>query len=242
MRSSGLFAPASCWSAPRCHSPLFAPGSQMQSIQAGRRPFLLLLTPPRRVIQSRQSQLSVSPPKNRPRAWSGFQAASSRWVATTLERCPTAAPMPCPMRGRSTGYPSTASGWIEVEVTNQQYAAFVKATGYVTVAERTPRAEDFPGAPPENLVAGSVVFSPPQQAVPLDNHYQWWSYVKGASWRHPEGPKSTIENRDDYPVTQIAYEDAEAYREVGRQAASDRKRMGVCGARGAFRKDVCLGR
>jgi formylglycine-generating enzyme len=102
--------------------------------------------------------------------------------------------------------------WIDrVEVTNKQYAAFVKATGYVTVAERTPKAEDFPGAPAENLVAGSVVFSPPSQAVPLDNHYQWWSYLKGASWRHPEGPKSSIENRDDYPVTQIAFEDAEAY-------------------------------
>jgi formylglycine-generating enzyme required for sulfatase activity len=102
--------------------------------------------------------------------------------------------------------------WMDrVEVTNKQYAAFVKATGYVTVAERTPKAEDFPGAPPENLVAGSVVFTPPPQAVPLDNHYQWWSYVKGASWRHPEGPKSSIEKRDDYPVVHIAYEDAEAY-------------------------------
>ena len=67
----------------------------------------------------------------------------------------------------------------ETEVTNEQFAAFVKATGYVTVAERTPRAEDFPGAPPENLVAGSVVFTPPAAPVPLDNHFQWWSYVQG---------------------------------------------------------------
>jgi formylglycine-generating enzyme required for sulfatase activity len=102
--------------------------------------------------------------------------------------------------------------WMDrVELTNKQYAAFVKATGYVTVAERTPKAEDFPGAPPENLVAGSVVFTPPPQAVALDNHYQWWSYVKGASWQHPEGPQSTVENRDDYPVTHIAYADAEAF-------------------------------
>jgi len=102
--------------------------------------------------------------------------------------------------------------WMDrVEVTNRQYAAFVKATGYITVAERTPKAEDFPGAPPENLVAGSVVFSPPRESVPLDDHYRWWSYVKGANWRHPEGPQSSVEKRDDYPVTHIAYEDAEAF-------------------------------
>ena len=93
----------------------------------------------------------------------------------------------------------------------EQFAAFVEATGYVTVAERTPTAAEFPGAPPENLVAGSMVFTPPPQPVPLDNHYRWWSYVKGANWRHPTGPDSSIEGRDEYPVVQIAYEDAEAY-------------------------------
>ena len=97
------------------------------------------------------------------------------------------------------------------EVTNQQFAAFVAATNYQTVAERTPKAEDFPTAPPENLVAGSVVFTPPEKPVPLNNHYQWWSYVHGANWRHPTGPQSTVEGREKYPVVQIAYEDAEAY-------------------------------
>jgi formylglycine-generating enzyme required for sulfatase activity len=96
-------------------------------------------------------------------------------------------------------------------VTNQQFQAFVRATGYVTVAERKPRAEDFPGAPPENLVAGSVVFTPPDHAVPLDNHLRWWNYVKGANWRHPLGPDSSIVGKDQYPVLHIAYEDAEAY-------------------------------
>jgi formylglycine-generating enzyme required for sulfatase activity len=99
----------------------------------------------------------------------------------------------------------------ETEVTNEQFAAFVKATGYVTVAERTPRAEDFPGAPPENLVAGSVVFTPPANAVPLDNHFQWWSYVKGANWRHPEGPQTGVEKRGRYPVVHVAWADAQAY-------------------------------
>lgn len=102
--------------------------------------------------------------------------------------------------------------WMDrTEVTNAQFAAFVQATGYVTVAERAPRAEDFPAAPPENLVAGSVVFSPPHHALKLDNHFQWWSYVKGANWRHPLGPASDLKGREQYPVVHIAYEDAAAY-------------------------------
>jgi formylglycine-generating enzyme required for sulfatase activity len=102
--------------------------------------------------------------------------------------------------------------WMDrTEVTNSQFAAFVAATGYQTVAERTPRAEDFPDAPPENLVAGSVVFSPPDAAVPLDNHLRWWRYVHGADWRHPTGPGSSIDGREGEPVVQVAFEDAEAY-------------------------------
>jgi formylglycine-generating enzyme len=97
------------------------------------------------------------------------------------------------------------------DVTNAEFAEFVKATGYVTVAERKPRLEDFPGAPPENLFAGGVVFSPPDHAVPLNNHLQWWSYVKGANWRHPSGPRSDIRGKGDYPVVQVAYEDATTY-------------------------------
>ena len=102
--------------------------------------------------------------------------------------------------------------WMDrTEVTNDQFAAFVAATGYVTVAERTPRAEDFPGAPRELLVAGSLVFSPPDRAVPLDNELRWWTYTKGANWRHPLGPASSIVGMGDYPVVHVAYEDAEAY-------------------------------
>jgi formylglycine-generating enzyme len=110
-----------------------------------------------------------------------------------------------------------AGFWIDThEVTNAQFAAFVKATGYRTVAERPPRPEDFPGAPPENLVAGSIVFAPPTQPVPLRDgsggaHLRWWSYVPGASWRHPGGPETSIEGHDDDPVVHVAYEDAEAY-------------------------------
>ncbi|HEX3375064.1 MAG TPA: formylglycine-generating enzyme family protein [Edaphobacter sp.] len=99
----------------------------------------------------------------------------------------------------------------KTDVTNSEFAKFVKATGYVTVAERKPRPEDYPNAPPENLVAGSVVFSPPDHPVSLNNHFQWWSYIPGADWRHPEGPASNIKGKDNYPVVQVAYEDATAY-------------------------------
>jgi formylglycine-generating enzyme required for sulfatase activity len=102
--------------------------------------------------------------------------------------------------------------WMDkTDVTNEEFARFVRATKYVTVAERKPKAEDFPGAPPENLVPGAVVFSPPDHPVPLNDYYQWWSYVRGASWRHPTGPKSNVKGREDYPVVNVAYEDAEAY-------------------------------
>ena len=102
--------------------------------------------------------------------------------------------------------------WMDkTEVTNEEFARFIDATGYRTVAERKPRAEDFPGAPPENLIEGAVVFTPPSHLVELNNHLQWWSYVHGANWRHPEGPASDIGNRMNHPVVEIAYEDALAY-------------------------------
>jgi sulfatase modifying factor 1 len=96
-------------------------------------------------------------------------------------------------------------------VTNQQFRAFVEATGHVTSAERAPRAEDYPGAQPELLVPASVVFRKPQRPVDLRNHYNWWAYVPGADWRHPFGPASSIADKDDHPVVHIAYEDADAY-------------------------------
>jgi len=102
--------------------------------------------------------------------------------------------------------------WMDTtEVANEQFARFVKTTGYVTVAERKPRREDYPQALPDKLVAGSVVFSPPNHPVELDNHFRWWSYVPGANWRHPEGPGSEIKHRMNHPVVHIAYEDALAY-------------------------------
>lgn len=102
--------------------------------------------------------------------------------------------------------------WMDAtEITNQQFEKFVKATGYVTIAEHTPSKEEFPDAPPENLVAGSLVFSPPGYPVPLNNHYQWWAYVKGANWRHPGGPNSDLKGREKYPVVHVAYPDVLVY-------------------------------
>lgn len=99
----------------------------------------------------------------------------------------------------------------QTEVTNEQFAAFVKATGYVTLAEKKPTHEEYPDAPLENLIAGSAVFTPTPAAVDLNNYMQWWSYVGGADWRHPEGPMSSIIGREKYPVVQVSYADAAAY-------------------------------
>jgi formylglycine-generating enzyme required for sulfatase activity len=102
--------------------------------------------------------------------------------------------------------------WIDrCAVTNRQFAAFARATGYVTVAERPPDPADFPGAPAENLRAGSLVFVRTRGPVDLKHLDQWWAWTPGASWRHPEGPDSTLAGRMDHPVVHIAYDDACAY-------------------------------
>ncbi|AKQ46173.1 sulfatase-modifying factor protein [Rufibacter radiotolerans] len=99
----------------------------------------------------------------------------------------------------------------EHEVTNAEFAQFVAATGYKTVAERTPNAADFPGVPEEYLVAGSGVFTPTATAVPLDNVLQWWKYVPGASWKNPKGPSSSLDGQQNKPVVHVSYVDAAAY-------------------------------
>ncbi len=105
------------------------------------------------------------------------------------------------------------------EVTNAQFRAFVEATGYVTTAERKPDWEELkkqlpPGTPrPADslLVAASLVFSPPSHPVALNNASLWWSWAPGADWRHPQGPGSSIDGKDAYPVVQVSWDDATAY-------------------------------
>jgi sulfatase modifying factor 1 len=110
--------------------------------------------------------------------------------------------------------------WIDqMDVTNAQFAAFVKATGYVTTAERPPDWEtlkvqlkpNVSKPSPDKLVPGAMVFVGTQKTVPLDDYSRWWRFVPGADWRHPQGPGSSILGKENHPVVQVSYEDAQAF-------------------------------
>jgi len=102
--------------------------------------------------------------------------------------------------------------WIDAHpVTNRQFKEFVNATRHLTFAEIPPDPDDYPGALPHMLFAGSLVFTPPKHRVDLRDWSQWWTFMKGASWRHPYGPGTNIKGLDDHPVVHIAYSDALAY-------------------------------
>ena len=107
---------------------------------------------------------------------------------------------------------SVSGFWMDAtEVTNQQFAEFVAATGYVTTAERTPTVEEIlanspegtPPPSPDLLVAGSLVFTPPDSQVPLNDVRRWWTWTPGANWKCPEGPDSNLEQRNDHPVVHV---------------------------------------
>jgi formylglycine-generating enzyme required for sulfatase activity len=102
--------------------------------------------------------------------------------------------------------------WIDRgPVTNDRFARFVAETGYVTLAERAPTREEYPDALPEMLYAGSLVFVQPPAPVDLNRVSNWWQYVRGADWRHPAGPDSSLEGLGDHPVVHVAFADAEAF-------------------------------
>ena len=102
--------------------------------------------------------------------------------------------------------------WMDAStVTNQKFSQFVEATGYVTLAERPLNAADFPGAPPENLKPGSMLFHKTRGAVDLRDYTKWWAWTPGTNWRDPAGPGSSISGIEQHPVVHVAYEDAEAY-------------------------------
>lgn len=114
--------------------------------------------------------------------------------------------------------------WIDRhEVTNAQFAAFVAATGYKTVAERGLSAEEYPELPPEARVPGAMVFVAPARNARLRGHVnEWWRYVAGANWRQPSGPGSSIEGKENHPVVHITFADAQAYaRWLGRDLPTE---------------------
>jgi sulfatase modifying factor 1 len=102
--------------------------------------------------------------------------------------------------------------WMDrTDVTNEEFSRFVKATGYVTIAERPLDPKEFPDLAPDELAPGSVVFTPPAGPVPLDHPLAWWRFVRGANWRHPQGLGSNLAGKEKYPVVQVAWPDAVAY-------------------------------
>src|SRR4029450_10110344 len=107
---------------------------------------------------------------------------------------------------------TVAGFWMDRRtVTNHEFARFVRDTGHVTVAERSPDPAAYPGAKPDMLVPASSVFRQPAHRVDLRNQYNWWSYIPGADWCHPQGPDSSIDEWPDHPVGHVAWEDVEAY-------------------------------
>jgi formylglycine-generating enzyme required for sulfatase activity len=104
--------------------------------------------------------------------------------------------------------------WIDrCAVTNDDFARFVRATGHITLAEQVPDADEYPEAQPDKLVAASTVFRRPRGRVDLSDPYRWWTWVPGASWRHPRGPQSSLKGLGDHPVVHVAWRDVEAYAE-----------------------------
>ena len=108
------------------------------------------------------------------------------------------------------------------EVTNAEFAQFVEETGYITVAERPLSPEDFPNLADNQRAPGSVVFTMPKQRFKAIPELSWWQWKPGANWRHPYGPDSNIQTKDNYPVVQVAYEDARVYAEwAGKQLPTE---------------------
>ena len=147
------------------------------------------------------------------------------------EACPVIPPGPAPAPGmvwvpagtyrmgsdnhypeEAPSHPVSVDGfWMDASpVTNAQFRRFVEETDYVTFCEQLPDPSQYPGANPAMLVAASVVFVAPTRPVDRRDHHQWWRFVPGADWRHPQGRDSSLVGRDNHPVVHVAYADVEA--------------------------------
>jgi formylglycine-generating enzyme required for sulfatase activity len=140
--------------------------------------------------------------------------------------------------------------WMDkTDVTNAQFAKFVQATGYITTAERKPDWETLrvqlpPGTPKpseDKLVPGAMVFVGTDRPVPLDDYSQWWRYVPGANWRHPEGPNSSIVGKDEHPVVQVSYEDAQQYAKWAAKSLPTEAQWEYAARGGAEQRDYIWG-
>lgn len=134
--------------------------------------------------------------------------------------------------------PVTVDGfWMdETTVTNREFNRFVEDTGYVTIAEKAPDPAMYPGADPALLVPGSITFKQPRQPVDMSNPMGWWAWTPGASWRHPWGPQSNLDGKEDHPVIQVTFQDADAYaRWAGKELPTEAEweRAGRGGIEGA---------
>jgi sulfatase modifying factor 1 len=153
------------------------------------------------------------------------------------------------LMGSDDGYPeeapvrraSTAGFWIDPHpVTNRDFNRFVRDTGHVTLAERPADPDLYPNADADMLVPSSSVFVRPRRPVRLDDAYQWWAYLPGADWRHPQGPETSAKKLSKHPVVHVAYEDAQAYaRWAGKELPTETEwefaaRGGLDGARYAW--------
>ena len=130
----------------------------------------------------------------------------------------------------------------KTDVTNAEFAKFVTAVGYITVAERKPRAQDFPGAPPENLVAGSVVFSPPKHPVRLNDHFSGGLIFRALTGDILLGQKATSRGKKIIQWSMSGIRRCRGLCEMGRKTPANRGSVGVCGARRRRWKTVCLGK